>query len=155
MNDSLKKMLALCTAFAVSHSLVSCSFLSLGNSSGSDYSPALRINTIDKSALTYRAKYGIDYEIHGNVIAKFPHFDLVLFSQKRLPNDKGSIHTYELTSKDGLAKMQISCDPSHPEKKHFLLEDLHFYYHSNDQGSINIYMPKQLLALVNITHSGI
>lgn len=104
------------------------------------------INTIDKSALTYRAKYGVDYEILGNVIARYPHFNLALFSQKTLPNNKGSIRIYELTSKDGFAKTHISCDTRHPNKKHFLLEGLHFYYHSNNNGSINIYMPKQLLA---------
>ncbi len=104
------------------------------------------INTIDKSALTYRAKYGVDYEIDGNIIAKFPHFNLALFSQKTLPNNKGSIHIYELTSKDGFAKTHISCDTRQPDKKHFFLEGLHFYYHSNSDGSINIYMPPQLLA---------
>ena len=104
------------------------------------------VNAVNHSALKFKAKYGIDYEIHGNVIAKFTHFDLALFSQKTLPNKKGVIHIYELTSKDGFGKTHISCDPRHPAKKHFFLEGLHFYYHSNSDGSINIYMPPQLLA---------
>jgi len=146
MNHQLKKTLTLCTATLGSHLLVSCSLKPPSNSNDPTESPTLMINTIDESALTYRAKYGIDYEIQGNVIAKYPHFNLALFSQKNLSSNKGSIHTYELTSKDGFSKIHISCNPRHPEKKHFLLEDLHFYYHSNSDGSINIYMPPQLLA---------
>lgn len=146
MNQPLKKTLTLCTAITASLLLVSCSLKSSNNISHPVKPPSLLINTVDKSALTYRAKYGSDYEIHGNVIAKFQHFDLALFSQKTLPNNKGSIHTYELTSKDGFGKTHISCDPRIPAKKHFFLEGLHFYYHSNSGGSINIYMPPQLLA---------
>ena len=104
------------------------------------------INTIDQSAITYRAKYGLDYEIQGNVIAKYPHFDLTLFSKKNLPSGKNAIYVYELTSKDGFMKMHISCDPTQPEEKHFYLEELHFFYHSNSKGTINIYMPEQLIA---------
>ncbi len=146
MNAQLKKTLTLCTAILGSHLLLSCSLISFNKSSTPSKTSALIINNVDNSALTYRAKYGLDYEIHGNTIAKFPHFNLTLFSQKTLPSRSGNIHIYELTSKDGFSKTHISCDPRRPKKKHFFLEGLHFYYHSNNDGSINIYMPKQLLA---------
>lgn len=129
-----------------SHTLVSCSLESSKDEQAHTTPPSTLINTVDNSALTFNAKYGIDYEIHGNVIAKFPHFDLALFSLKTLPNNKGAIHVYELTSKEGFGKTHISCDPRQSEKKHFFLEGLHFYYHSNSDGDINIYMPPQLLA---------
>ena len=130
-------------------SLVSCGIMPTNDSALSTHASKEnngKLNAIDDSALTYRAKYGTDYEIHGNVIARYPHFNLSLFRQKSIPSQKGSIYIYELTSKNGLGKTHISCDPRHSEKKHFFLKGLHFYYHSNSEGAINIYMPPQLLA---------
>ena len=108
------------------------------------------INTIgdkaNESTITYYAKYGITYEIMGKVIAKYPHFDLSIFGKQSIPSSDEHITTYELTSKDGFAKTHIISDPRDKEKKHFYLENLHFYYHSNSVNQINIYMPPQLLA---------
>jgi hypothetical protein len=146
MNLELKKTITLCSAITLSHLLVSCGLLPSNDNSNLGENTTLLINTIDQSAITYRAKYGLDYEIQGNVIAKYPHFDLTLFSRKSLPSNKEAVYVYELTSKDGFMKIHICCDPASPEKKHFYLEDLHFYYHSNSNGTINIYMPDQLIA---------
>jgi len=146
MNQPFIRTLTLYTAMTGSVLLASCGTNTPPSATPTTKPPTLVINTVDDSALTYRAKYGSDYEIEGNVIAKYPHFNLALFSKKNLPSLKGSIHVYELTSKDGFSKTHISCDSSHPEKKHFFLEGFHFYYHSNNEGSINIYMPPQLLA---------
>ncbi len=103
-------------------------------------------NKIDDSAITFKAKYGITYEIIGNVIGKYQHFDLALFSKKNIPGSDTQIVTYELTSKDGLRKAHFTCDPRKTGKQHFYLEDLHFYYHSNSKDQVTIYMPPQLLA---------
>jgi hypothetical protein len=145
MNDHLKNATTLFLGFISSHLLVNCSLIPFGKKD-LDENTAVKINTIDQSALTYRAKYGRDYEIDGNVIAKYPHFDLCLFSHKSLPSNAGIIYIYEVSSKDGYFKTHITCDPRDPEKKYFHLEGLHFYYHSNSNGSINIYMPNQLMA---------
>ncbi len=126
--------------------LVSCGLMPFGKGKDSDQTSALVINAVYPSAMTYRAKYGKDYEIDGNVIAKYPHFNLILFSHRTLPNKGGTIFTYEATSKDGYSKKHITCDPRDLDKKHFQLEGLHFFFHSNSQGSINIYMPAQLMA---------
>jgi len=96
--------------------------------------------------ITYHAKYGITYEIIGNVIARYPHFDLTIFGKQSIPSSDDQITTYELSSKDGFAKTHITSDPRDKEKKHFYLESLHFFYHSNEANHINIYMPPQLLA---------
>ena len=149
MNKLLTHILTLSTAILSLQLLMSCG--NNGNRSTNENhskikQPTTFINTVDNSALTFKAKYGIDYEVNGNSIAKYPHFNLALFSQKTLPSSKSAIHIYELTSKDGIGKTHISCDPRHSEKKHFFLEGLHFYYHSNSEGAINIYMPPQLLA---------
>lgn len=101
---------------------------------------------IDSTAHIINAKYGTNYQIYGNTIAKFPHFNLSHFSQQPIPSSKDAIHTFEITSKDGFAKTHITSDTSKPQRKHFSLEGLHFYYHSNTPGYINIYMPPQLLA---------
>jgi hypothetical protein len=146
MNHRLRKILAFCSAIAMSHLSVGCGLFSSKGHPAFNKKNVFMINTIDQSAITYRAKYGLDYEIQGNVIAKYPHFDLTLFSKKNVSSEKGAIYVYELTSKDGFVKMHITCDPTHPEKKHFYLEELHFYYHSNSNGTINIYMPEQLIA---------
>lgn len=141
MKRSLINLAVICLA---SHLLVSCGMFSSSESEASSKT----INKIDNTALTYKAEYGTDYEIQGNVVAKYPHFYLSLFSQETIRNasDNHSTYTYEVTSKDGYSKTHISCNTKDPTKKHFHLEGLHFYYHSNNNGSINIYMPPQLLA---------
>lgn len=150
MPRHFRDFLTHCLAATGAICLISCGMIKpeLGpiSKATSTKTPSLKLNTVNGSAITYRAKYGSDYEIQGNVIAKYPHFNLALFSEKTLPSQKGTIHIYELTSKDGIAKTHISCDTREPEKKHFYLENLHFYYHSNSKGAINIYMPPQLLA---------
>ena len=108
--------------------------------------PETEDERINEPTITYQAKYGVTYEIIGNVIAKYPHFDLSIFSKSAIPNSKEHIITYELTSKDNFAKTHIVCNPKENEKKHFYIENLHFYYHSNAANHINIYMPPQLLA---------
>ena len=100
----------------------------------------------NKHAIVYRAKYGVTYEILGNVIAKYPHFDLSIFNKALVPESEEQVITYELTSKDGFSKTHIASDPRRKDKQHFYLEGLHFYYHSNAINQINIYMPPQLLA---------
>ena len=102
--------------------------------------------TGNDSTITYRAEYGVTYEIIGNVIAKYPHFDLSIFNKKSIPASDDQITTYELTGKDGFAKTHIISDTRQQDKKHFYLENFHFYYHSNAADRINIYMPPQLLA---------
>ena len=146
MSQPFIKALTRYSAITATILLVSCGMQKPTADTKSTAPPSLKINKVDDSAITYRAKYGSDYEIQGNVIAKYPHFNLALFSEKILPSQKGAIQVYELSSKDGLAKTHISCDSRSPEKKHFFLEELHFYYHSNKNGAINIYMPPQLLA---------
>lgn len=103
-------------------------------------------NKIDNSAVSFKAKYGTTYEISGNVIAKYKHFDLAVFSKKTIPELNSHLIIYELTAKGGFAKFHITCDPRKADKKHFCLEDLHFYYHSNATDDITIYMPPQLVA---------
>ncbi len=145
MNHHFKNVTTLFLGFTCTYLLVSCGLMPFGKND-SDENSAIVINTIDPSAITYRAKYGRDYEIDGNVIAKYPHFDLILFSHKKLPSKGGVVYTYEVTSKDGYYKTHISCNSKDPDKKHFHIEGMHFYYHSNSKGSINIYMPEQLIA---------
>ena len=101
---------------------------------------------VKQSAITYKAKYGVTYEIIGNVIAQYPHFDLTIFGKQSIHDSDKKTTTYELTSKDGFAKTHIMSDPRQRDKKHFYLENLHFYYHSNAADQITIYMPPQLLA---------
>lgn len=144
MNNQLIKAFTVFTGLIAIYSLVSCGSSPSNNSN--DQTSALVINKIDQSAFTYRAKYGRDYEIDGNVIAKYPHFDLILFSHKKISSKRGIIYTYEITSKDGFLKTLITCNSKKPEKKYFQMEGLHFYYHSNSNGSINIYIPDQLIA---------
>jgi len=150
MSTHYKKALICCTAGAGAILLVSCSMPRPQAEhviKSPDREPfEIKINKVDDSAITYQAKYGIDYEIEGNVIAKYPHFDLTLFSERTHSSKQHAITIYELTSKDGFAKTHISCDTRAPEKKHFYIEELNFYYHSNNKGVINIYMPPQLLA---------
>ncbi len=138
----------ICTAILASHLLSSCSVISSKKHPASTQQSKTLVNTVDKSALKFKAQYGTEYQISGNAIAKYQHFDLSLFSKKTvlINTRKTSTYIYELTSKDGFGKTHISCDPRTPEKKHFFLEGLHFYYHSNNDGSINIYMPPQLMA---------
>lgn len=146
MNHLFINPYTLITVVLGSTLLANCSLKPASIEENTKKSHSLTINTIDYSALQYRARYGANYEINGNVIAKYPHFNLSLFSKKTLPSLKGSIHVYELSSQDGFGKTHITCDSRHTEKKHLYLEGLHFYYHSNTEGSINIYMPPQLLA---------
>jgi hypothetical protein len=143
MNDCFKNLLSLALGTVVTFSLISCGLFS---SNDAPKSTATMINKVDQSALIYWAKYGHDYEIDGNVIAKYQHFDLSLFSRKSLPANGGTIYIYEVSGKDGYFKTHITCDPREPDKKYFHIEGLHFYFHSNSKGSINIYMPDQLMA---------
>lgn len=148
MKLNIVKATRACASIIASQLLLGCGIWSSDNNSELTYPSNTVINTIDESALKFRAKYGTTYEIKGNTIAKYPHFDLCLFSKKITTHNtsKHPIYTYELTSKDGLGKTHIICDLSNPEKKHFFLEGLHFYYYTDTAGSINIYMPPQLMA---------
>jgi len=143
------RMIALLYCIGLSCLLNSCRLISEDRPQSIEKRPlnVNLINTVDNNALTYKAKYGFDHEISGNIIAKFPHFDLTLFSKQSLPTENAFVYVYELTSKNGFDKIHITCDPREAEKQHFSLNDLHFYYHSNRKGAINIYMPQQLLAL--------
>jgi len=145
MKQPLKSSLLICIALTTSHSLVSCSQRP-NNANKPLKSPTTLINKVDQSAITFKAKYGVDYEVQGNAIAKYPHFNLTLFSLETLPKSTDTIHIYELSSKNNLNRTHISCESANPTKRHFSLEGLHFYYHSNSKGAINIYMPPQLLA---------
>ncbi len=106
----------------------------------------IELNEITENAHKFKAKYGTDYLIKGDQVAQYEDFDLSLYSVRNCPHTDADIYTYEITSKDGYQKRQISISSKETDKKHFYAEDAHFYYHSNGAYTINIYMPPQLLA---------
>jgi len=101
-------------------------------------------NPVDSDAKRINAKYAKEYNLSGNVIAQYPDFDIHLVSTVIKGEETTSL--FEITSKNGIEKEQIRCTTKDPEKKHLYIADMHFFYHSEDPGKINIYIPPMLLA---------
>ncbi len=105
-----------------------------------------KINHVDAHAMRFKARYGTEYEIRGNVIAEYPDFYLSLH-KTTIDKHKHIISTYQLASKIDDNVTFLDLDSSALGRKHFYLEGHHFYCHSNKPHTINIYYPPQLLAL--------
>ena len=104
-------------------------------------------NQVDLGAKKINAKYAKEYNLAGNIIAHYPDFNIRLVSTKIKGNE--TISLFEISSKNGLEKDFISCTTSEPDKKHLYIENLHFFYHSNEPGKINIYFPPMLIVKSN------
>lgn len=101
-------------------------------------------NLVDPSAKKITANYANEYNLSGNVIAIYPEFQIRLVSTEIKDDD--TISLFEVTSTNGLERDQLRCTTKDPEKQHFYIEDMHFFYHSNTPGKINVYIPQILLA---------
>lgn len=101
-------------------------------------------NQVDSEAKKITAKYEREYNLSGNTIALYPDFNIRLVSTEIKGYD--TISLFEISSKSGLEKDQLRCTTEDPEKKHLYIEDMHFFYHSDTPGKINIYIPPILMA---------
>ena len=113
--------------------------------SAEDVTSTVTPNRIDSNAIHFKARYGTEYEIQGNVIAEYPDFNLSLH-KTTIDKNKNIISTYKFTSKSDDNVSFLDVESEGVGRKHFYLEGSHFYYHSNKPQTINIYMPPQLLA---------
>ncbi len=141
----LLSLISICSALALS----SCQWLPKGTKPLTE-NPNIKtghfINKVDTSAKKISAKYGKDYNLTGNTVAVYPGFTVTLVSTTIKKNS--TTCTYKVVSKNGLEKENIVCSTANPEKQHLYLEDMHFFYHSNEPGKLNIYIPAILIASI-------
>jgi len=100
-------------------------------------------NIVNSEAKRIQATYGQEHSLTGNTIARYPLFEVHLVSTTIKGND--TISLFEVVSRNGLERDQLTCSSINPEKQHLYIEDSHFFYHSNQPGMINIYFPPILM----------
>lgn len=114
------------------------------SSSNSSHQWVTHSNKVDDSAKKISARYGREYNLSGNVIAEYPDFNVKLDHTKIKGTE--TICVYEISSKDGDDKTTIDCSTAKPDKQHLYLAGMHFFYHSDTPGKLNIYFPPILMA---------
>ena len=89
---------------------------------------------------SFDAEYGKLYEIRGNVVAKYPDFDITLH---RKETEKTPL-TYMVMNQLG-AHLYITA-PTDGERNHFYFKGKHFYYQTDEHDRLTIYVPSILTA---------
>lgn len=124
--------------------LTNCQVIWKKSSSQPTSSSTDHTNLVDENAKKVAAKYAKKYNLSGNIVAHYPDFNMRLLSTHIKGTD--TISVFEISSKNGLERERIHCSTKDPEKKHLYIEGMHFFYHSDQPGKINIYIPSMLMA---------
>lgn len=112
-------------------------------------------NEIDETATIVTAKYGSEYTLSGNMLARYQDFDIALVkvvtvpqlaATKNLPS--GSHYFYEIRDRDGILLDSFQLGPQHDDKD-TIFHVGHSQYHyvtGRTPSSIIIHLPYEQMA---------
>lgn len=134
----------------------------LGSCSLRPSSPPLGIEkstkyTVDQAATVLTAYYGKTYQLEGNVIARYPDFDLahirsIQIGEDHLEKSAGHYDSFEVRDTNGnvLLELQVTPDNSSTPRRFKVNQHYYFITGGSSTGSIRVSLPQHQLAQFNV-----
>lgn len=153
----VKPLTQFCTLTLAAGVLGSCSLQPSGPTLGIE---KVTEHTVDHSATVLTAHYGKSYQLEGNVLARYPNFDIahvrsVSIGDGHLEKTAGVYDSFEVRSRAGevLSELQITPDNSNSPRRFKVNQHYYFITGGSGAGSIRVSLPQHQIAQHNVlTH---